>query len=65
MKGIIIKSTGSWYKIKQADGSTLDARVKGKFRLKDITTTICNINYESKDPKILHIKKDHETIRSY
>ena len=39
MKGIIIKSTGSWYKIKQADGSTLDARVKGKFRLKDITTT--------------------------
>ena len=32
-------------------------------KIKDITTTICNINYESKDPKILHIKKDHETIR--
>jgi len=23
----------------------------------------CNINYESADPKILHIKKDHESIR--
>jgi len=37
--GIVIKSTGSWYKLKLEDGSGLDARAKGKIRLKDIKTT--------------------------
>ena len=39
MLGIVIKSTGSWYKLKLEDGSGLDARAKGKIRLKDIKTT--------------------------
>ncbi|MBL7836313.1 MAG: ribosome small subunit-dependent GTPase A, partial [Bacteroidetes bacterium] len=39
MKGIVIKSTGSWYKIRQEDHSVLDARIKGKIRLRDIDTT--------------------------
>lgn len=39
MLGLVIKSTGSWYKLKLADGSGLDARAKGKIRLKDIKTT--------------------------
>ncbi len=39
MQGIVIKSTGSWYKLKVADGSILDARAKGKIRLQDIKTT--------------------------
>lgn len=39
MKGTVIKSTGSWYKIRQADFSILDARIKGKIRLKDLDTT--------------------------
>lgn len=39
MRGIVIKSTGSWYKIRQEDKSVLDARIKGKIRLKDIDTT--------------------------
>jgi ribosome biogenesis GTPase len=39
VKGIVIKSTGSWYKIRQSDLSVLDARIKGKIRLKEIDTT--------------------------
>ncbi|MDI1234200.1 MAG: ribosome small subunit-dependent GTPase A [bacterium] len=39
MLGIVIKSTGSWYKLKLEDGSGLDARAKGKIRLQDIKTT--------------------------
>lgn len=39
MKGIVIKSTGSWYKIRQDDQSVLEARIKGKIRLKELNTT--------------------------
>lgn len=39
MQGIVVKSTGSWYKLKLGDGSILDSRAKGKIRLLDITTT--------------------------
>lgn len=39
MKGIVIKSTGSWYKIRQADNTVLDARMKGKIRLRELNTT--------------------------
>lgn len=39
MKGLVIKSTGSWYKIRQADQSVLEARIKGKIRLKELNTT--------------------------
>jgi ribosome biogenesis GTPase len=39
LKGIVIKSTGSWYTIRQDDGSTLDCKLKGQFRIRDIKTT--------------------------
>lgn len=39
MRGTVIKSTGSWYKIRQDDQSILDARIKGKIRLKELDTT--------------------------
>jgi ribosome biogenesis GTPase len=39
MKGIVIKSTGSWYKVKGEDGEIYDCRIKGKFRIKGIRTT--------------------------
>jgi ribosome biogenesis GTPase len=39
LNGLVIKSTGSWYKIKQEDNSILDARTKGKIRLKELNTT--------------------------
>jgi ribosome biogenesis GTPase / thiamine phosphate phosphatase len=39
MKGIVIKSTGSWYSVRLDDGEQIEARIKGKFRLKGIRTT--------------------------
>ncbi len=38
-KGIIIKSTGSWYVIRSTEGELIDARIKGKFRTKGIKST--------------------------
>jgi ribosome biogenesis GTPase len=39
MQGLITKSTGSWYQVQTPDGQKIDCRIKGKFRMKDITTT--------------------------
>jgi len=39
MQGLIIKSTGSWYSVRSADGRRIDCRIKGIFRTKGITTT--------------------------
>lgn len=39
MKGLVIKSTGSWYQIFAEDGETYACRIKGKFRIKGIQTT--------------------------
>ena len=38
-KGLVYRSTGSWYVIKETDGVFIEARIKGKFRNKDIKTT--------------------------
>lgn len=38
-KGIVIKSTGSWYTVKTHDNSEIDCKVKGRFRLKGIRST--------------------------
>jgi ribosome biogenesis GTPase len=39
MQGLITKSTGSWYQVQTADQQKFDCRIKGKFRIKGITTT--------------------------
>ena len=39
MKGIVIKSTGSWCTVKGADGIKRECRIKGKFRTEDIKNT--------------------------
>src|SRR6185312_9377402 len=39
MQGLITKSTGSWYQVQLPDGRRIDCRIKGKFRIKGITTT--------------------------
>jgi len=39
LKGLVIKTTGSWYLVKMADGQLLNCKIKGKFRLKGIKTT--------------------------
>jgi ribosome biogenesis GTPase len=39
LKGIVIKSTGSWYAVKAENGELYQCRMKGKFRLSDKRTT--------------------------
>ncbi len=39
MKGIVIKSTGSWHTVQTEDGTTIHCKLKGKFRVKGIKTT--------------------------
>lgn len=39
MKGLVIKSTGSWYQVISDSGQRVDCRILGKFRMKDIKTT--------------------------
>ncbi len=39
MKGVVIKSTGSWYTVRTAQKGFIQCRIKGKFRLDDIKHT--------------------------
>lgn len=39
MKGIVYKSTGSWYVVKSEEGAFFLCRIKGKFRIKGIKNT--------------------------
>ena len=39
MKGIVSKSTGSWYKVLLDDGSEIDARLRGKIRTLELKST--------------------------
>lgn len=36
---LVIKNTGSWYVVKGPDGTTVNCKIKGNFRLKGIRTT--------------------------
>ena len=39
MQGLVTKSTGSWYQVQTPNGDRFDCRIKGKFRMKGLTTT--------------------------
>ncbi len=39
MKGVVVKNTGSWYQVKTDDGSLIECKIKGVFRLKGIRST--------------------------
>ena len=39
MNGLVIKNTGSWYTVLTDEGQTVDCKIKGNFRLKDIRST--------------------------
>jgi len=39
MKGIVTKSTGSWYDVKNENGEKMKCRIRGKFRIKGLKTT--------------------------
>lgn len=38
-KGIVIKSTGSWYTVETENGEKFECKIKGKFRIRDIKST--------------------------
>lgn len=39
MKGIVYKSTGSWYQVKSTDGKNYNCKLKGKIRLQGLKST--------------------------
>lgn len=39
MKGLVIKNTGSWYTVHADNGSIIECKIKGSFRLRDIRST--------------------------
>jgi len=39
MKGIVYKSTGSWFTVKATNGDFYNCRIKGKFRIRGIKST--------------------------
>lgn len=39
MLATVYKSTGSWYQLRDAEGNAYHARIKGKFKIDDITST--------------------------
>ena len=39
MKGVVYKSTGSWYVVKSDEGKVYDARLKGRFKVDGIKST--------------------------
>ncbi|MFV0290268.1 MAG: ribosome small subunit-dependent GTPase A [Mangrovibacterium sp.] len=38
-KGLVVKSTGSWYSVKEESGAIIPCKIKGTFRMKGIRTT--------------------------
>jgi ribosome biogenesis GTPase len=39
VNGLVIRNTGSWYTVKTDDGSLIECKIKGNFRLKGIRST--------------------------
>jgi ribosome biogenesis GTPase len=39
VKGVIVKSTGSWYLVKSETGDIVECRIRGKFRIQGIKST--------------------------
>lgn len=39
MEGVVIRSTGSWYRVRTSDGKVHECKLRGKFRIKGIKTT--------------------------
>jgi ribosome biogenesis GTPase len=57
MKGVVTKSTGSWYNVYAEDGDRVDCRLKGKFRMKGIKSTNPvavgdHVNFEYEEGKV-------------
>ena len=59
VKGIVIKSTGSWYEVKLEDGTTIPCRIQGKFRLGTLKLTN---PVAVGDSVMVHIEGEEDTV---
>lgn len=57
MQGMVVKSTGSWYKVRVEDGTYFNCRIRGKFRMQGIKST----NPVAVGDRVLLCKED-ETV---
>ena len=75
MKALVYKSTGSWYQVKNENGEEFNARIKGKFKIDDITSTnpiavgdVVDIDKEDGEESIvitkIHDRKNYITRQS-
>ena len=39
MQALVYKSTGNWYQVKNKEGQSFKTRLKGKFKIDEITST--------------------------
>jgi ribosome biogenesis GTPase len=67
MQGIVYKSTGSWYIVKEENGRVWNARIKGVFKIDDITSTnpvsvgdIVDFDMENEGEQSVIITKIHD-----
>lgn len=58
-KGIVIKSTGSWYTVKTEEGTLIESRIKGNIRLKGIRST--NPIAVGDNVELIELKEDNST----
>lgn len=69
-RGLVIKSTGSWYIIESSDGDIVTCRIKGNLRLKGLKTTNPvsvgdYVEYELEKDKDTGVISDIEERRNY
>ena len=74
MTGTVIKSTGSWYDIRDEKGTVYQARIKGKFRIQGIKSTnpiavgdVVDFEYKDNEATIIthiHERKNYIIRRS-
>lgn len=67
MQGVVYKSTGSWYNVKDDSGKVWNARMKGVFKLDDITSTnpiavgdVVDFELENENEQTVTITKIHD-----
>lgn len=67
MQGVVYKSTGSWYSVKDDSGKFWNARMKGVFKLDDITSTnpiavgdVVDFDEENANEQTVTITKIHD-----
>jgi len=67
MQGVVYKSTGSWYSVKDDSGKVWNARMKGVFKLGDITSTnpiavgdVVDFELENENEQTVTITKIHD-----